>query len=46
MSVPTAYVHVELAGVTRLVGILFASTARGRQSATFEYASDWLRAPD
>lgn len=42
MSDPAAYVHVELAGVTRLVGYLFASAGR----STFSYAPEWLQAQD
>lgn len=42
MSEPAAYVHVELGGVTRLVGTLFVSTGR----STFTYSPEWLQADD
>lgn len=47
MSKPTAFVYVELAGVARLVGRLFASAARGRSdAASFLYDPEWAAAPD
>lgn len=36
-------VYVELAGVSILVGRLWARVRKGRESATFEYDSDWLK---
>jgi serine/threonine-protein kinase HipA len=41
-----AVVYVELDGVTRLVGRLFVSATRGRESATFEYDDAWIVAND
>ncbi|MEP6496186.1 MAG: HipA domain-containing protein [bacterium] len=46
MSEPTAVAYVELGGATRLVGRLFVSAARGRESATFEYDESWIAAED
>ena len=34
MSEPAAVVHVELGGVTRLVGRLYVTSARGRPEAS------------
>jgi serine/threonine-protein kinase HipA len=48
VSEPAALVHVELAGITRLVGRLFV-TARGRTAtptATLLYDQSWLQSPD
>ncbi|HEV7589360.1 MAG TPA: HipA N-terminal domain-containing protein, partial [Longimicrobium sp.] len=42
MSAPAAYVHVDLRGTTRRVGRLWVRTARGRESATFDYDPEWL----
>ncbi len=38
-------VHIELDGITHRVGTLWARDRRGRQSASFEYASEWLGNP-
>lgn len=46
MSRPAAYVYIDLDGVVSAVGTLFARSARGRESATFHYASEWLNARD
>lgn len=35
-------VHIDLEGEPRLVGRLWARSARGRESATFEYDAAWL----
>jgi serine/threonine-protein kinase HipA len=42
VSAPTAYVHADLRGTTHRVGRLWVATARGRESATFDYEPDWL----
>lgn len=44
MSEPSAYVHLDLNGVTRRVGRLWASN-KGHETATFEYDADWLADP-
>ncbi len=44
MSEPSAFVYVELDGVTHRVGRLWVST-KGRETATFEYDADWLADP-
>jgi serine/threonine-protein kinase HipA len=36
---------MDLNGVTRRVGRLFVNSARGRDTAAFEYSTDWLEAP-
>jgi hypothetical protein len=44
VSEPSAYVHLDLNGVTRRVGRLWASS-RWHETATFEYDADWLADP-
>jgi len=39
-------VHVDLEGRPRRVGTLWTETARGRETATFQYHPNWLAAPD
>jgi serine/threonine-protein kinase HipA len=39
-------IHIDLAGETRLVGLLRRQTARRRSTVTFEYASAWLEDPN
>jgi serine/threonine-protein kinase HipA len=39
-------VYVELQGVPRLVGRLWARAQKGRESATFEYDKTWLECSD
>lgn len=39
-------VHIELRGATRRVGTLYSHSARGRESASFTYAQEWLDSPD
>ena len=47
MSDPAALVHVELGGVTRSVGRLHVTAARGRvETATLLYDPSWVQAPD
>ena len=46
MSDPAAHVYVDLDGVPRLVGRLFATTSRGREGAAFIYDPGWISAPD
>jgi serine/threonine-protein kinase HipA len=45
MSGPVAFVHIELAGKVRVVGRLWTKTARGRESATFEFDDTWRADP-
>jgi serine/threonine-protein kinase HipA len=42
LSAPAAYVHADLRGTARRVGRLWVTSARGRESATFDYDSEWL----
>jgi serine/threonine-protein kinase HipA len=37
--------YVELDGAPHLVGTLWSRPGKGRESATFEYASEWLKNP-
>ncbi len=47
MSQPAAWVHVDIAGETRLVGRLYVSSGRGREdTSTFLYDDHWIAAPD
>lgn len=39
-------VHIDLRGATRRVGTLDAHSARGRESASFTCAEEWLDSPD
>lgn len=41
-----ALVYVELGGEAVLAGRLWARTRKGRESATFEYDSEWLTHPE
>lgn len=45
MSDPSAYVYVDLEGTTYLVGRLWTRATRGNQSASFQYAPEWLANP-
>lgn len=45
MSDRELLVYVDLAGVAHFVGRLWARRARNRESATFEYNTDWLASP-
>lgn len=45
MSDPSAYVYVDLGSTTHLVGRLWTRATRGNQSASFQYASEWLANP-
>lgn len=45
MSDRELLVYVDLAGVAHFVGRLWARRARNRESATFEYDTDWLANP-
>lgn len=45
MSEPAVYVHVELGGITHVVGRLWVS-GKGRETATFEYDAAWLANPE
>ncbi len=46
MSAPTASVSIDLDGVVRPVGTLYAQRARGKETATFQYDPTWLAAQD
>jgi serine/threonine-protein kinase HipA len=46
VSSPTAFVALDLHGVSRPIGTLYVHSARGRESATFEYERSWIDAPD
>lgn len=43
---PPIFVFVDLKGVPHLAGRLWARARGGRQSATFEYAPEWLAHPE
>lgn len=45
MSETAIEVHIDLDGTPRRVGRLWARRIRGRESATFEYAEEWLADP-
>lgn len=45
MTDPTAYVYIELDGVTRRVGRLWAPRDRNRERASFEFDREWLADP-
>lgn len=42
----TILVYMDLAGVAMRVGTLWTRTRNARQSATFEYAAEWLGNPN
>ena len=42
MSEPTAFVYADIGGTSRTVGYLFVSVTRGKETATFRYAPEWL----
>jgi serine/threonine-protein kinase HipA len=46
MSDTEALVYVDLAGARALVGRLWSSAPKGRESATFEYDKTWLEHPE
>lgn len=46
MSEAEVFVHVELDGVTRLVGQLYVVATRAKERAAFRYAAEWLEAPE
>jgi serine/threonine-protein kinase HipA len=45
MSDPTAYVSIDLDGVTRTVGRLWSRRDRNRETASFEFDREWLADP-
>ncbi len=45
MTDPSAYVYVDLEGTTHLVGRLWTRATRGKQSASFQYAPEWVANP-
>lgn len=46
MTTPSTYVYVDLAGALHLVGRPWTASAKGRETATFEYDDAWLAAPE
>lgn len=47
MSDPAALVHVEIGGITRLVGRLYVTATRARvETSTLVYDPSWVHAPD
>ena len=46
MSAPTAYVYIDTDGAPRLVGRLYVTTHRGRETATFQYDDAWIASGD
>lgn len=46
MSAPTAYVYIDTDGVPRLVGRLYVTAHRGRETATFQYDEAWIASAD
>lgn len=46
MSAPSAFVHIDTDGQPRLVGRLFVTAHRGRESATFLYDPGWIASTD
>lgn len=46
MSVPTACVYIDTDGAPRLVGRLYVTTHRGRETATFQYDDAWIASTD
>jgi serine/threonine-protein kinase HipA len=45
VSEPAAFVHIDIGGRTRPVGRLWVRTARGKESASFEFDPAWLTDP-
>ncbi len=46
MSAPTAYVYIDTDGLPRLVGRLYVTAHRGRETATFQYDNAWIAGAD
>ena len=46
MSAPTAYVYIDMDGAPRLVGRLYVTAHRGRETATFQYDDTWIASED
>ncbi len=46
MSAPTAYVYLDTDGAPRLVGRLYVTAHRGRETATFQYDDRWITSAD
>lgn len=46
MSAPTAYVYIDTDGAPRLVGRLYVTAHRGRETATFQYDDAWVISND
>ena len=46
MSAPTAYVYINTDGSARLVGRLYVTAHRGRETATFQYDDSWIAIND
>ena len=46
MSSPTAFVYIDTDGSPRLVGRLYVTAHRGRETATFQYDEAWIAGAD
>ena len=46
MSAPTAFVYLDTDGSPRLVGRLYVTAHRGRETATFQYDDRWVASAD
>lgn len=46
MSAPTAFVYIDTDGAPRLVGRLYVTAHRGRETATFRYEDEWIARGD
>jgi serine/threonine-protein kinase HipA len=46
VTTASAHVYVDLVGALHLVGRLWTTSAKGRETATFEYDDAWLAAPE
>ena len=46
MSAPTAFVYIDTNGSPRLVGRLYVTAHRGRETATFQYDEAWISSAD
>lgn len=46
MSAPAAFVYIDTDGAPRLVGRLYVTVHRGRETATFQYDDEWIARSD
>ena len=46
MSAPTAYIYIDTDGSPRLVGRLYVTAHRGRETAMFQYDDAWIASDD